>query len=87
MIHPELEGGLELVRHTLLTLGFSASQVQPYTDAMRRDQYDLALSTLEERQVLDHLLTWSTNVVSRSEQHEDAGHAEATPRQRGARER
>jgi CPA2 family monovalent cation:H+ antiporter-2 len=55
VIHPELEGGLEVVRHTLLALGYPASQVQPYTDAVRRDQYDLAISTGEEHQVLDQL--------------------------------
>lgn len=55
VIHPELEGGLEVVRHTLLALGFPASQVQPYTDAVRRDQYDIAISSGKERQVLDQL--------------------------------
>lgn len=55
VIHPELEGGLEVVRHTLLALGFPASQVQPYTDAVRRDHYDLNISTLQEHQVLEQL--------------------------------
>lgn len=55
VIHPELEGGLEVVRHTLLTLGFPASQVQPFTDAVRRDHYDTAISTAGERHALDQL--------------------------------
>lgn len=55
VIHPELEGGLEVVRHVLLTLGFPASHVQPYTDAVRRDHYDTAESTTAERQSLDQL--------------------------------
>ncbi len=55
VIQPELEGGLEMVRLTLLTLGFPGSQVQPYTDAVRRDQYDTAVSTPAEQQVLDQL--------------------------------
>jgi monovalent cation:H+ antiporter-2, CPA2 family len=55
VIHPELEGGLEVVRHTLLALGFPAGQVQHYTDAVRRDQYDTAISSPEEQQVLDQL--------------------------------
>ncbi len=55
VIHPELEGGLEVVRHTLLTLGYPASQVQPYTDAVRHDQYDATVSSPEERRSLDQL--------------------------------
>jgi monovalent cation:H+ antiporter-2, CPA2 family len=56
VIHPELEGGLEVVRHTLLSLGYPATQVQRYTDAVRRDQYDTSVSTPEEHQVLEQLL-------------------------------
>jgi monovalent cation:H+ antiporter-2, CPA2 family len=55
VIHPELEGGLEVVRHTLLSLGFSADQVQPYTDAVRRDHYDIDALTPRERQALDQM--------------------------------
>ena len=55
VIHPELEGGLEVVRHTLLNLGFPASQVQPYTDEVRHDHYDTAISSVKEHQVLDQL--------------------------------
>jgi CPA2 family monovalent cation:H+ antiporter-2 len=39
IIHPELEGGLEIVRHTLLTLGYPMIQIQQYVDAVRRDTY------------------------------------------------
>lgn len=56
IIHPEHEGGLEVVRHTLLSLGYPATQVQRYTDAVRRDQYDTSVSTAEEHQVLEKLL-------------------------------
>jgi monovalent cation:H+ antiporter-2, CPA2 family len=56
VIHPELEGGLEVVRHTLLSLGYPGTQVQSYTDAVRHDQYDMTVSTITERQVLDQLL-------------------------------
>jgi monovalent cation:H+ antiporter-2, CPA2 family len=56
IIHPEHEGGLEVVRHTLLSLGYPATQVQRYTDAVRRDQYDTSVSTAEEHQVLEQLL-------------------------------
>jgi CPA2 family monovalent cation:H+ antiporter-2 len=56
VIHPELEGGLEVVRHTLIALGYPASQVQSYTDAVRRDQYNTTISTTEEHQLLDQLI-------------------------------
>lgn len=39
VIHPELEGGLEIVRHTLLTLEYPMSQIQPYIDSVRHDAY------------------------------------------------
>ncbi|HYF61571.1 MAG TPA: cation:proton antiporter [Herpetosiphonaceae bacterium] len=56
VIHPELEGGLEVVRHTLLRLGYPAGQVQHYTDAVRRDHYNDAINSPAERQILDQLL-------------------------------
>lgn len=56
VIYPELEGGLEVLRGTLLTLGYPMLDVQQFTDAVRRDQYDTAISTPEERRVLDQLL-------------------------------
>jgi monovalent cation:H+ antiporter-2, CPA2 family len=56
VIHPELEGGLEVMRHTLLALGYPAGEVQRYADAVRRDQYDTTHSTPEEEYVLEQLL-------------------------------
>jgi CPA2 family monovalent cation:H+ antiporter-2 len=56
VIHPELEGGLEVLRHTLLVLGYPLLEVQQYADTVRRDQYDLAISTHEEHRLLDQLL-------------------------------
>jgi monovalent cation:H+ antiporter-2, CPA2 family len=55
VIYPEFEGGLEVVRHTLLTLGYPATQVLSYTDAVRRDQYDTTVSSAAERRSLDQL--------------------------------
>jgi CPA2 family monovalent cation:H+ antiporter-2 len=55
VIYPEFEGGLEVVRHTLLTLGYPAVQVQTYTDAVRHDQYDTTVSSAAERRSLDQL--------------------------------
>jgi CPA2 family monovalent cation:H+ antiporter-2 len=57
VIHPELEGGLEIMRHTLLRLNFAANEVQRYADAVRRDQYDASVSTAEEHRVLDQMIT------------------------------
>ncbi len=56
VIHPELEGGLEIVRHTLLRLNFPLLDVQRYTDAVRRDHYDTTPSTDEERRSLEQLV-------------------------------
>lgn len=57
VINPELEGGLEITRHTLLRLNFAPNEVQWYADAVRRDQYDAAISTAEEHRVLDKMIT------------------------------
>lgn len=55
VIHPELEGGLEIVRHTLLRLGLPPLQVQKYTDIVRHDHYDVAVSIPEEYRLLEQL--------------------------------
>lgn len=57
VIHPELEGGLEVVRHTLLAIGYPLLQVQHYVDAVRHDAYDIMHMTPEERQMLDELVS------------------------------
>jgi CPA2 family monovalent cation:H+ antiporter-2 len=56
VIHPELEGGLEVVRHTLLRLGFPLREVQKYTDTVRQEHYDLAVNTDEEHRALNRLI-------------------------------
>jgi CPA2 family monovalent cation:H+ antiporter-2 len=56
VIHPELEGGLEVLRHTLLALGYPSLDVQQYADAVRRDQYDIDRMTPDEHRVLEKLL-------------------------------
>ena len=56
VIHPELEGGLEIVRHTLLRLNFPLLEVQRYTDAVRHDQYEAMPTTPEERRSLEQLV-------------------------------
>ena len=56
VIHPELEGGLEIVRHTLLKLGFPVQEIIRYMDAVRRDHYDLQVNTEEEHRLLHDLM-------------------------------
>ena len=56
VIHPELEGGLEIVRHTLLQLGFPLQEIYRYTDAVRHDHYNLQINTEEEHRLLQDLL-------------------------------
>jgi monovalent cation:H+ antiporter-2, CPA2 family len=56
VIHPELEGGLEVVRHTLLALEYPLVQVQQYVDAVRHDAYDTANLSPEESRMLDQLM-------------------------------
>jgi CPA2 family monovalent cation:H+ antiporter-2 len=41
VIHPELEGGLEIVRHTLSRLQVPPDQVQQFSEIVRRDHYAL----------------------------------------------
>jgi CPA2 family monovalent cation:H+ antiporter-2 len=56
VILPELEGGLEIMRHTLLQLGYPTTDVDQYAEAVRRDRYDISVSTPDERGALDQLL-------------------------------
>jgi CPA2 family monovalent cation:H+ antiporter-2 len=62
VIHPELEGGLEIVRHTLLQLGFPLQEIYRYTDTVRRDHYDLQINTDEEHRLLHDLLDATSNI-------------------------
>jgi CPA2 family monovalent cation:H+ antiporter-2 len=56
VIHPELEGGLEIVRHTLLRLGLPLREVQRYVDVVRHEHYHLEIDTPEERRVLQQII-------------------------------
>jgi CPA2 family monovalent cation:H+ antiporter-2 len=57
VIHPELEGGLEIVRHTLLRLKVPPQDVQKYAEMVRRDHYDPTLVAPEEYHVLDQMVS------------------------------
>lgn len=39
VVRPELEGGIELMRHTLLDLGYRANQIQRYANGLRESGY------------------------------------------------
>jgi CPA2 family monovalent cation:H+ antiporter-2 len=56
IVHPELEGGLELVHHTLLQLGYPLREVHAYSEAVRRDRYDITISSSDEHRSLHDLL-------------------------------
>lgn len=56
VIHPELEGGLEVMRHTLLFLGVPAVQVQEYTDTIRREHYEVNPVSTAEQKVLEQMV-------------------------------
>ena len=62
VIHPELEGGLELVRHTLLQLGFPVQDIIRYIDAVRHDHYDMQVNTAEEHRFLHALMHASKHI-------------------------
>jgi len=57
IVHPELEGGLEIVRHTFLQLGLPVREVYRYTDAIRQDNYDFHLDSEKEHRMLHELLS------------------------------
>jgi len=57
IIHPELEGGLEIMRHTLLVLNYPVGQIQQYVDAVREDAYSAISSNGQRPFVLNQLMT------------------------------
>ena len=65
IVHPELEGGLEIVRYTLLQLGLPLQEIYRYTDAVRRDHYDVAINTDEEHRLLQELLDAANSIEIR----------------------
>jgi CPA2 family monovalent cation:H+ antiporter-2 len=57
VVRPELEGGVEIVRRTLLDLNLPVSDVQRYADLVRREGMDDAeRPSADQARVLDHLL-------------------------------
>ncbi len=56
VINPELEGGLEILRYTLLRLDYSSGQIQHYIDTVRGDAYEGTQPGERGYPVLDQLL-------------------------------
>lgn len=56
IVHPQLEGGLEIVRHTLLQLGFPMREVYRYADAVRREHFDSVRGGGPEHRLLNELI-------------------------------
>ncbi len=62
VIHPELEGGLEIVRHALLKLDFPVQEIIRYMDAVRHDHYNLEIDTQTEHRLLHDLINASSGI-------------------------
>jgi len=62
LVNPELEGGLEIVHHALLQLGFPLRQVHEYSEAVRHDHYETTISSAEEHRTLHALLNASESI-------------------------
>lgn len=56
VIHPELEGGLEMVRHTLLELDFPRREVDTYAEEVRSKHYEIAGESNVEHHLLKNIL-------------------------------
>jgi K+:H+ antiporter len=64
VIYPELEGGLEIMRETLMSLNYGESDVQRYTDVVRRDHYNFSISTEDEHQALERMNTARQDILN-----------------------
>jgi K+:H+ antiporter len=62
VIHPELEGGLELLRHTLLHVGFPLREVQRYAQVVRRESYATGAHSDAEHEALHALVDAARNL-------------------------
>ncbi len=56
VIHPELEGGLQVIRHTLLHLGFPMQEVRRFAETVRKEHYDVLVKSHGEQKLLRELL-------------------------------
>lgn len=61
VIQPELEGGLEVVRYTLLLMGYPLDVMQRHADAIRQEAYEESGAPVQHR-LLDALVSASRGV-------------------------
>lgn len=61
VVRPELEGGVEIVRRTLLDLDLPVGEVQRYADTVRREELDEAAAPSAERMRLLNQLIGATD--------------------------
>jgi len=62
VVQPELEGGLEMVRHTLLQLGYPLREVHEYAEAIRQSRYENIETPVEDYQTLHDLVRVSKGI-------------------------
>jgi len=62
VVHPELEGGLEIIYDTLLGLGFPLREVHEYAEAVRKDSYDIQVTSPQEHRTLRDLLVAASEI-------------------------
>ncbi len=62
VVHPELEGGLEMVHDTLLHLGYPLREVHAYAESVRRDAYNVDISSTDEHRTLHELVTAANSI-------------------------
>jgi CPA2 family monovalent cation:H+ antiporter-2 len=55
-VQAELEEGLELISHALISLGFPLREVHDYAESVRHDNYEMNITTNAEHQSLHQLL-------------------------------
>ncbi|MGE5603941.1 MAG: cation:proton antiporter [Nitrososphaerales archaeon] len=62
VVHPEFEGGLEIVHDTLLQLGYPLREVHQYAEAVRRDAYNVEITSKEEHRSLHEMIAAADSI-------------------------
>jgi CPA2 family monovalent cation:H+ antiporter-2 len=65
VVHPELEGGLEMVHDALLRLGYPLREVHEYAEAVRRDAYNIEIDSTDEHQSLHEMISATGSIEVR----------------------
>ena len=56
VVHPEMEGGLEMLQFTFAQLGFPPYEIFKYREIVRSENYDLEINTESEDKILAELM-------------------------------